>query len=111
MSKDVNMHYWQALWSASKLGLSVTYKVVEELWYSYCNLFPLIYISELCETVTYRDSYYISTYFTKITQDNLSAFVYKLFHDDFSRQMHNIICSSDWREIFMKQFADGLLIN
>ena len=34
---------------------------------------------------------------TMITEVNSSAFVYGLFHEDFS------ICSDNWREIFMKQ--------
>ena len=45
---------------------------------------------------------------TKITEVNLSAFVYKLFHEDFSPIIEtNLgvceICSDDWREIVMKQ--------
>ena len=42
---------------------------------------------------------------TKITEVNLSAFVYRLFHEDFSPIVGSnlIIWSDDWREIFMKQ--------
>ena len=38
--------------------------------------------------------------FTKITEVNLSAFVYRLFHEDFSPIVGTNL---DWREIFMKQ--------
>ena len=43
-----------------------------------------------------RDTY------IKITTVNLSAFVYRLFHEVFLPSSERI-CSDDWKEIFMKQ--------
>ena len=42
---------------------------------------------------------------TKITEVNLSEFVYRLAHEAFSPIY---ICSRDWREIFMKQSVNKL---
>ena len=42
--------------------------------------------------------------YTKIPEVNLFAFVYRLFHEDFSPIFGT--CPDDWREIFMKQSVD-----
>ena len=41
-----------------------------------------------------------------MTEVNLSLFVDRLFHENFSPIPRSEICSKDWREIFMKQSAN-----
>ena len=62
-------------------------------------------------SVSWRDVGFVNmTYvlvFTKMTKVNLSAFVYRLFHEDISviigTHFKSKLCSDDWREIFMTQ--------
>ena len=51
--------------------------------------------------------------YTKILEVNLFAFAYRLSHEDFSlilgTKYRFIICSEDWREIFMKQYFNLII--
>ena len=74
------------------------------------NICALIYlfiinrVIQICSGIT-LDSAQWRALCTKITEVNLSEFVYRQFHEDFSlliRTTHRI-SSDEWKEIFMKR--------
>ena len=59
-------------------------------------------VSEYAPLLEHRGTQICLTFNTEITEVNLSAFVYRLCHEDFS----SIYSPIDQREIFMKQAVD-----
>ena len=93
-------HSWEAL--AVLLGGSFICRLVFQL-FSCCIYLRYYHCSEVCISRDVYPCLKIENNTYTITKVNLSIFVYRLFHENFSPIVGtNLICSNDWREIFIK---------